>query len=336
MKFLKFTRYHEWWEYKLIPLLTVGYATVLFYNQNIEKAGIYILKVLLAVVFGAVYVSIINDLTDIKEDNLAGKKNRMANLSNVGRLALITLSLVIGLFFGYIIYPDTVSLTFFILSYVVFTAYSAPPLRFKKLGFLGVLCDASGAHLFPALLMAAQLPFADGIKRNTFWMISIACWALFYGIRGILVHQFHDRENDLKSKTTTYATSIEPSKFQNTEYLILWFEVLGTAFIIFNIFSLWVTLSALIYLVLALGRHFILKYETGLIIIPTDKPSQLLLNDFYLVFMPLAVLLSIALNNSYGWIFLIVHIMLFPQNIWIVIKDFVLILKQINYNRHKI
>ncbi|WP_231459360.1 MULTISPECIES: UbiA family prenyltransferase [unclassified Pedobacter] len=335
MKLLKFTRYNEWWEYKLIPILSVGYSTTLFYNLEVEETILFILKVLLAVIFGAVYVSIINDLADIKEDQIAGKKNRMATMSKLGRTLVVLLSLIIGIFFGYNIWPDTLSLIFFTLSYVVFSAYSLPPFRFKKSGFIGVLCDASGAHLFPSLLMSAHIPFAIGHKQNIFWMISIALWALFYGIRGILVHQFHDRENDLISKTTTYATSVNPLNFRKTEYFILGIEMIGTILILYNILNLYIALAVFAYILLTLGRYSILKYQTGLIIIPTNKPSQLLLNDLYLVFMPLAVLLSLSLHNKFGWLMLILHIILFPKNIWIVIKDFKLITKQIINNKLK-
>jgi len=336
MRLLKFTRYQEWWEYKLIPFLLVGYATVLYYNLEIENVGLHILKILLAVVFGAVYVSVINDYTDIYEDKLAGKRNSMAKLPEFSRLLIISLCIAIGLISCFFMFSDTLSLAFFILSYIVFTAYSVPPLRLKKRGFLGVLCDASGAHLFPAVLLACHLPFIVSISRNVLWTLSIGCWSLLYGIRGILVHQFNDRDNDIKSGTTTFAASLRPTDFKGTEKLILTFEFFGIAFIIYSLFNIWIALAIVFYLLLALGRHYILRYRSCIVILPKDKPSQLLLNDFYLVFLPVAILLTFTIHNEYGWIALLIHLLLFPRHILLVLKDFKIIIKQLIYNQSEI
>ncbi len=329
MKLVQFTRYSEWWEYKLIPLLSIAYATILFYGENIEKVGFQLIIILFAVIFGAIYVSIINDLTDIVEDLSVGKKNRMANISTFSKTFLIVASILIGIIFGYVIFPDKISLVFFVLSYLVFTAYSLPPVRLKKRGFWGVLCDASGAHLFPSLLIASNIAFVNNDERNLIWMLSIGFWALFYGLRGILFHQFYDRENDLKSGTTTFAAGITPSNFRYAELFIFTAEAIGIGFIILKIINIWIIIALMIYLILLLGRSYLLKYKICLIILEKDKPSQLLMNDFYMVFMPLSILFSIALNNRYGWVAILIHITLFPQHILIAIKDFFLIVKKV-------
>ncbi len=63
----------EWWEYKLLPILGVFYATPglsprvdcgrLAYRDRVADRN----------VAGAVYVSVINDLTDRDEDRRAGQ-----------------------------------------------------------------------------------------------------------------------------------------------------------------------------------------------------------------------------------------------------------------------
>jgi 4-hydroxybenzoate polyprenyltransferase len=329
MKFLKFTRYGEWWEYKMVPLLTVGYATLLVNQQLLENEIKQLLMLLCAIVFGAIYVSVINDVTDIKEDALAGKKNRMLGVSMPIRGLIIAVCLTIGVGFGYLIYPDQLSLLFFILAYVVFTLYSVPPIRLKKRGILGVFCDAMGAHLFPALIMAANLMFIAEVEYNLFWLIAIGAWALTYGLRGILWHQFYDRDNDIKSNTKTFAIGIDPLSFLLIEKLILGIELIALAIILSNILNLWIVLALVIYAILVLIRKFGYGYEISIIISPKKSGYQLIMNDFYLVFFPISLLLTSTFNSKYGWIILCAHILLFPQKTILVLKDFFHFFKKI-------
>ena len=330
MNLLKFTRYSEWWEYKLVPLLVVGYSAIIINRFPIEKAALTLLVILLAIISGAIYVSVINDLTDIKEDAIAGKNNRMAGISPDRRLTILLISIIIGLFFGYKFYPDILSIYLFCSAYLVFSLYSLPPVRLKKRGIWGVFCDAMGAHLFPALLIITHLTFVLGGKLSYIFLITTGIWAFCYGLRGILWHQFHDRDNDIKSNTNTFASKIKPTDFRLPELIIFIIEIITLSIMIYHIFNLWLFLSLLIYFSLVLIRKFRFKYETALILSPVSAPYQLLMNDFYLVFFPLSLLLEMSLNNRYGWLVLCLHVLLFPQKITLVIKDFFYFIKQYN------
>ena len=330
MKLLKFTRYSEWWEYKLVPLLVVGYSAIIINRFPIEKVALTLSIILLAIISGAIYVSVINDLTDINEDAIAGKNNRMAGISSSGRFAILFISIIIGLYFGYKFYPDMLSIYLFCSAYLVFSLYSLPPIRLKKRGIWGVFCDAMGAHLFPALLMITHITFILGGKLNLIFLIATGIWAFCYGLRGILWHQFYDRDNDIKSNTNTFASKIEPKDFKLSELTIFAIEIATLSIMIYHIFNLWLFLSLLSYLFLVLIRKFGFKYETVLILSPVSAPYQLLMNDFYLVFLPLSLLLEISLYNVYGWIVLCLHLLLFPRKTVLVVKDFFYFIK--NYN----
>ena len=327
MNLLKITRYSEWWEYKLVPLLTVAYSTVLVNHYPIEKAGLRILFLLIAVIGGAVYVSIINDLTDIKEDAKAGKKNRMATVSRVWRAILLITCFVTATGFAFHIYPDLLALTFFLLAYIVFTCYSAPPIRLKKRSYWGLLCDATGAHLFPSLLISANLSFYFGERLNPSWTLAIGIWSVMYGLRGILWHQFFDRENDLRSETKTFASQVDPNQFKIQEQSIFIVEILALSFILWKVFTIWVGLGLLSYFLIFLIRKFAFRYQTAIIISPITAPYQLLMNDFYFVFFPLALLLSSITYSKYGWLVLCLHFILFPQKLILVLKDFIIFAK---------
>lgn len=329
IKFLKFTRYGEWWEYKMVPLLGVAYITIISLHEPLKIALPRIALLLGALIVGAVYVSVINDLTDIKEDGLAGKRNSMANLSPILRVIIVVFCLLLGSLFIFLIYPDIQSMIYQLLSYVVFTLYSVKPIRLKSRGFWGVLCDASGAHLFPSLLLSTNLLFYFQSSTNLFLIISIGIWALMYGLRGILWHQFFDRENDIKSGTNTFAVNTDPIKFKIYERLIFTTEVIALAVMLYQVFNFQILLGISFYLFLVLARRFVLGYQISFILTPKNKGYQLLMNDYYFVFMPLSMLIALALSNRYGWVAILIHIILFPQHILIAIKDFFLIIKKV-------
>ncbi|MBB5637372.1 4-hydroxybenzoate polyprenyltransferase [Pedobacter cryoconitis] len=328
MKFLEFTRSSEWWEYKMVPLLSVGYATLLLQHYPITQAILKLLFLLSAVIIGAVYVSVINDISDIKEDAIAGKKNRMARISPPWRIAIVSLCLITGVINGYFIYPDRLSLFFYIMAWVVFSLYSLPPVRLKKRGIWGLLCDAMGAHLFPSLFITSSLLEFSHADKNVFWYIAVGIWALFYGLRGILWHQFYDRENDLKSGTTTFASAIRPENFKTREAVVFSVELIAFSGVLFFIFNLWIAVSIGLYLILIRIRKTYLNHKICLIITPAHAPHQLLMNDYYLVFFPLSLLFTLSLNHPSGWLVLFFHLLLFPRKTLFALKDIIACLKR--------
>jgi 4-hydroxybenzoate polyprenyltransferase len=322
MKLLNFTRHSEWWEYKLVPLLAVGYAAIYLNNYAFDRSILRLLFLLLSIIVGAVYVSVINDVTDIKEDARAGKKNRMANLPLWKQVLIVTICLLSGLYFAMQIYPDKLSLFLYVMAWIVFSLYSIPPARLKKRGIWGAFCDASGAHFFPTLLIVCNLAFIAGTTYNIIWVIATGIWAFSYGLRGILWHQFYDRENDLASGTTTFASTVDPEKFKMQELLLFIIEVCAFSVVLFNLFNLYILLSLLFYLLLVLIRKLAFGYKSTFIISPKTEAYQLLMNDYYLVFFPLALLLTLSLNYKYGWVVLCIHLLLFPQKILHVARDY--------------
>lgn len=321
MKIIKVFRHIEWWEYKLPPLLGVAYATLLFYNQNIFNKGVNILLALISLIAGAAYVSIINDIADIKDDAAAGKQNRMKKLPLFVKLLLPGICLITGFFFIIFLYwPDYLSCLFYFIPWMAFSMYSFKPIRLKNKGILGVLADASGAHIFTSLLMVSYMCFCTNQKVNTTWICLIGIWAACYGIRGILWHQFHDRENDIRAHIETFATKRNPKKFNNIEFLILSIEVSVLLCILFFLNNLLVYAGFVLYLFVVFVRYRKL-HMTPVSIIAPERPHQILLLDFAQVFFPVSILLYAAFTQHNGWIVLLIHLLLFPFKTLQVIKD---------------
>lgn len=329
MRFLKFTRYSEWWEYKMVPILSVAYLTTISIHQPLKTALPRIGLLFTALIVGAIYVSVLNDITDIHEDAVANKRNTMAKISPWVQAAILLSCLLFGAFVISLLYPDIPSMIFGTLTYVIFTLYSVKPIRLKKRGIWGVLCDASGAHLFPSLVMAVDLMFYFGQKCNFILVVAIGVWAFSYGLRGILWHQFSDKENDIKSGTNTFAVNTDVTKFKPIETGIFIVETIALIILLLQVANVYIIIGLLLYLFFVLLRRYVLFYKIFIILVRKDTPHQIIMNEYYFVFLPLSLLLSNAVSYTFGWVLVIAHIVLFPAKITAVLKDFFIMCKKI-------
>jgi hypothetical protein len=77
-----------------------------------------------------------------------------------------------------------------------------------------------GAHLVPCLYVISVLAHQAASStllhnpRAVAFVSLTAIWALFLGLVGILVHEFEDRENDIRSGIRTFATGTELHKLR--------------------------------------------------------------------------------------------------------------------------
>lgn len=320
-KILQIIRSGEWWEYKLAPLLAIAYATDLISGVPLVRVFPHLILLFLGVLVGAVYVSIINDITDAEEDAACGKFNRMAKVPRLWRWIIPACCLAAGGIFEVLLYPDKTSMVLYALPWIAFSLYSFPPFRLKKRGFWGILADAAGSHLFISLFMVSGTVYFTKTTPEGGWILAIGIWALLFGLRGILFHQFADRENDIKAGLNTYATAIAPSGFRRTAFVILLAEMAAFAFIIWKIHYLLPVFAFIVYTVVALVRLRFFGYTIINILAPEGRPFQIWMADYYQFFFPLSLLVIAAFSQPLGYVPLIVHCLLFPQKIWLYGKE---------------
>ncbi len=130
-------RADEWWEYKLVPILSTFYATALVLHVAVSSLWAGALLLLLSVVPAAVYASVINDVTDRADDVAAGKRNRVAGRPRSMVVAFIAVAVGVGFFFDWLWRDDVPLLSCYLATWLAFTLYSLPPFRFKKRGAAG-------------------------------------------------------------------------------------------------------------------------------------------------------------------------------------------------------
>jgi 4-hydroxybenzoate polyprenyltransferase len=321
MNLIKIIRATEWWEYKFPPILVIPYFIILSTTNLKLSTAIYsILFIISALVVGAIYVSILNDITDIEEDNTAGKKNNMARHSRVKQFFFLSIPICLALFFCWFLQKNSFALTFYLLSYVSFTLYSAPPFRLKKRGILGLFADASGSQMLPTLFAVSFISYHSHHLLSTIEILAIATWSLFFGLRGILWHQFHDLENDVRSGLFTIVQQMGRRLTIATGLTILTIELAAFLWLMYTIGNHYLYIALLLYIIYMIYR--IKKNNLQVIIIKYTRANfDIVMNVFYQVFLPISILILISIERPEFLVLTAIHLLLFPSGLYRVIKN---------------
>ena len=333
MNIFHMIRSNEWWYSKFPPLLAIGYATANMAGKPLYQLSFWLLFLLCALVAGAVYVSLINDITDLEEDLASGKPNRMEKIPARYRRLLPLACILPGLGTMYVLYPDTLSCLLYLLPWISFSLYSLPPFRLKTRGVWGVIADACGSHLFISLLMVSSISYMAGQPIDWIWFSGTGMWAFCYGLRGILFHQFTDRNYDLSIGLTTYASKIEPVNFKRPARLILMTELAALACMLYRISSVLPLAAFAVYLLLLLIRTRRFGYQAVIILAPEDRGIEIVMADYYQLFLPLSILLTSVWSDYKNSLVLIVFILLFPAGIKRAARDLLIFSGQLLLNR---
>ncbi len=300
----------EWWEYKLAPILAAFYATALTLQVPVSSLWRAALILLLALVPGAAYVSVINDLTDRDEDLAAGKANRLVGRAPAYAAMLVAITAGAGVVFCILWRHDSLLLGVYLAAWLAFSLYSLPPFRFKTRGILGVLCDASGAHLFPTLV-GVILAFREADRPvSAAWLAAVGTWAFANGMRGILWHQLTDRDNDRVAGVRTFAQLHPPHVAARLgTFVVFPLELAGLSAMLWRMRSGWTVAFLAAYALFAALRIY--RFRLNPVIVAPKPRFLIVLHEYYDLFLPVAILIQ-----SRDWIVLAIHLVLFP-NRWL-------------------
>lgn len=310
----------EWWEYKLVPIFALLYGTAVELGAPIWSLWQTAITVMLALVPGAAYVSVINDITDRADDEAAGKPNRLAGRSPLAIGMIVTATILPGLVFAWLWRNDVPLLSLYLAAWLAFSLYSLPPFRFKARGFLGVLCDAGGAHLFPTLVAVLLVYRGTGHPPDQAWLMAVGIWSLSYGVRGILWHQLTDRELDRAAGVRTFAERHPPAVARRLgTYAAFPLELLALATMLWLMHTLLPLLFLAVYAYVAAKR---LRHWQMSAVIVAPKPRFLIvLHEYYDVYLPVAMLVSAALRHPLDWVVLPIHLIVFPARLRQTLRD---------------
>jgi len=312
----KFTRTTDWWEPKITLVISIGLLAIYLYGNEVSYSVIgFLFLLLLSISVGAVYVSLINDFTDLEDDFKAGKKNKLQSFSRLKQLLLIFTSAAIILSFAYLFWSYGIGSRFLVGAMVVYTLYSFPPIRLKKRGLWGVLADAFGAHVFPAMGIFALL--SEFLIQSVDWtaLISIGFWSLIYGVRGILSHQYLDLEYDKSVGVKTFATRFSIDKIKRVEWPLLLLEVIAlVGFLIYLELYFLIFLLCIYYLyILLLDLRFGIRHVA--LLHPIHPNWNVLMATYYQLLLPVGLLGMLGVLHPWVYLLIPAFVLVFPNDI---------------------
>jgi len=199
---------HKWWASKIAPLLAVTYLALTMKPLPLTDALTRGATMLWSACLLATAAYVVNDWFDREVDRAVGKHSTVMDKSVLTVTSLYAV-LVIAAIVPWLVIGLPVSGWVALVAIVVLPlVYSAPPLRWKTRGGLGVLADAGLAHVAPALFALAAFGALDagfGTDRAAaVASLGAVAWAIGLGLRSIIAHEIVDLEADRASGVETW------------------------------------------------------------------------------------------------------------------------------------
>jgi hypothetical protein len=311
MNFFKHIRVTTWW-FKLPPFLVLIYLYFIKENVNDFRQEVFqVLLILLGVIIAAAFASLINNYYDQEDDLIAGKENKMINLSHNYQLMVLGSSIIAGIAYSILIFSNFYAFIFYWLSWICFYIYSSKQFRLKEKAFLGIVFDGLASQFFPVLFIFSFLYKGD-IGNHWVWIISGSIWMTFsFGMRSLIIHQYNDCENDLKAGVCTFVNSTSQLSRRIFQGFVLLIEVFS--FVIFIWATNWLIFVIPIFIYVLLFCIFKIIFSINFYFFEPlqNQKSRSMFFDFYITVLPFALLGLLTLKNYQNGILLMVSIILF-------------------------
>ena len=309
-------RAKEWWSYKLAPVLGTAYAIASIANISLISLWSTFLFMLVALVIGASYASLINNLCDQKEDQLSGKPNYLIGRSKFFITWILIGCIIPGLIVSGLLIQVPLAFSIYIANWLLFTIYSLPPIRLKNRSFWGGLAIAVGENLIPQMFAVFLIMNKTGKSLSALLLTMIAIWAFTSGLRSILWHQIIDFENDHRAGINTFAVNTSTQTLQLLGKWVIFpieFGSLLAILLLYNNVLNWIFLG--LYFVTEWLRHHFWKLE--IVIVQPTNNHRIILFEYYDVFYPLGFLVLASWKEPANLIILGGHLLLYhPRLYW--------------------
>ena len=287
--FQQYTRLPEWWQAKAGNLLGVLYLIMVLEELPFLTSLYYLGPAILTIVGIGGFGHFINDWLDIDADLQVGKPNRVVDLSQRQRWALLVLLLAIALLPWLILPQDANSWLLLGGEFTLLTLYALPPFRLKERPWLGVLTDGLYAYALPSVLAAYTFMLVAGAEPNIPLLGLLFSWQLLVGVHNIMIHQIVDCENDQRTQTRTLATSRSAGYVSRVMTWRIWpLELLVFGLLVVYLSSNWWSGYFVLPLLVLLLKYVSLFQVASLRMFgrSTDEQDHQLLNIHYHQFWP--------------------------------------------------
>lgn len=278
----------------------------------------------------------LNDVTDIKTDLAAGKKN-FASTNSRRKNFLILILLLVTAFLPWVFIPkNRFNVSLYFLQLLLLVVYSVPPVRLKKYPLPGIITDSLYNSVVPLWVVGTTfwqyLSFNPGTSFSIV-IFTATLWIFLKGIRGILLHQMGDRKNDIRSGIHTFASRYGPYKtLMLVLYILFPLEIL---FFLLLTAGLSVTVYPFLFVIIPLFVFYLFLFFRIWEKKP-GKPKKLssdilfVINDLYEEWLPVVFLIYLIVLNPVYIVMLLIHIILFYQISIKLSRNFLMNLKNLS------
>ncbi len=305
------------WNYKAPVLIALTYLVMLSGRFEWVDALIGFAFSLMTIIGIAGFGYLSNDLGDREADRKAGKPNLLLEISTFQILGILITFLVVAILPWIVYFPlDRLGISCLIAEFSLFILYVLPPFRLKERGLLGMVTDALYAHALPAFLAVitflALAPKSElhTIKtlNSTLLLGSLIFWQFCLGLRNILLHQLKDAANDRRSGLRTYVTQAgEPRANRLLAQVFAPMELLSW------LLFLGVLTSVTWLPIVAWPVYLVWRFPKQPHALDLRAWLYCYLDDFYIGWLPLVVLLALGLQDWHMFGLMLLHILLFKS-----------------------
>jgi len=309
----------DWWAFKIPPLLVTAYAGFVYLPIDSHE-WTTVAHAIFAILFVAVFGYVQNDVCDIEADRRAGRSNRMSRLSPAARTLWMVCPAVLALTMVWVTH-DRWLVGLVAANLLVPTLYSVEPVRLKGRGIFGALADAAGVHAIPMAIVARAVTIeAPDDHWTTLFVVSAISWAVFSGLRGIIIHQVVDTADDAAAGVITFGGRLGSTRARwLITRVLLPIEalalagfvgpVLSSAPVVAGGLAIYVTIE-----VLKVWRRWTLPmFDTS----EFSKESYIPVanNELHEMWLPVLFAVQLALASPVLWWLVAAHVYLFFPNI---------------------
>lgn len=304
-------RAHDWWDYKLPAILEIFVASALVTDTPIAPlAGAFALLVV-ALLTGAIFASLVNDLTDHVDDQRAGKPIVLAQLPEAWRVVFVLAPVIAGTAFLWLWHDDPALCGVYLAAWLAFVAYSVRPVRLKARGGWGVVVMGLGEAALPSLVATLLFEHAAGKPVDLLWIAAVGLWSFCHGVRAILWHQLGDDDAD---RAAAVATFVQRRGAAFAKRIVARYvfpaELVALAAMLAMMAGVAPVIALILYAVVVRLRMR-LWHNVPVVVGPVPE-HLLLMQDYYLGYMLLAIVATAALRHPQDIPILAVFLLLFP------------------------
>jgi 4-hydroxybenzoate polyprenyltransferase len=198
--FKKMVRWHCWAHGK-VPLFCTGLFFVVLKRSLYSVQTVYeVLTFLIFIILASIYGYLINDLCDMDIDIKQGKHNVFEKIGKARGIIIVSVILILSVLCG-LSFKNKYLFPHFLFGLFFFaTFYSAPPIRLKTRGFIGLLIVFLTQYPLPLIMI-----FSAFDSFGTFDMWAFAFFSTITGASQEIGHQRYDMRKDKETGTHTYA-----------------------------------------------------------------------------------------------------------------------------------